>query len=178
MRYDIHGDKLIITDAIKSYIDEKLGRLNKYFKDPEKITARVVLKVRGRDQIIEVTIPTNLFTLRSEEAHFDLYAAIDLVIDKLERQLVKNKSKMQKDAFKVKNNEFRFENIDATDDEYEKNAVVKRKKLDTKPMNDEEAILQMNLVGHDFFIYKDDETNEINVLYRRKDGNYGIIETK
>jgi putative sigma-54 modulation protein len=177
MKYDIHGDKLIITDGIRSYIDEKLGRLNRYFKEPEKITARIVLKVRGRDQIIEVTIPTNLFTLRTEEAHFDLYAAIDLVIDKLERQLVKNKNKMQKDAIKVKNNEFIFENIEEYDED-KKEIIVKRKKLDTKPMNEEEAILQMNLIGHDFFIYRDAETNEVNVLYRRKDGNYGIIETK
>ncbi len=178
MKYDVRGDKLIVTDAIKSYIDEKLGRLKRYFKEPEKITARVILKVRGRDQIIEVTIPTNLFTLRSEESHYDLYAAIDLVIDKLERQLVKNKSKMQKNASKVKNNEFRFENIDEYEDTEEKRTIVKRKKLDTKPMGEEEAILQMNLVGHDFFIYRDAETNEIDVLYRRKDGNYGIIETK
>ena len=177
MRYDIHGDKLLITDAIKSYIDEKLSKLNKYFENAEKITARVVLKVRGRDQIIEVTIPMNSFTLRNEEANSDLYAAIDLVIDKLERQMVKNKTKMQSKSLKAKNSGFNFETIKEDDDD-ENEIVVKRKKLDTKPMSEEEAILQMNMLGHDFFIYRDAETNEVNVLYKRKDGNYGIIETK
>jgi putative sigma-54 modulation protein len=177
MKYDIHGDKLLITDAIRRYIEEKLSRLDKYFEKPSKITARIVLKVRGRSQIIEVTIPMNSFTLRNEVEHSDLYAAIDLVIDKLERQLVKNKTKMLSKSLKVKVVDFNLDNITG-DDEEKKETVVKRKKLDTKPMSEEEAILQMNMLGHDFFIYRDDETNEVNVLYRRKDGNYGVIETK
>lgn len=176
MKYDIHGDKLLITEAIKSYIAEKLGRLNKYFESAEKITARVVIKAKGRSQTIEVTIPVHSYTLRNEETHSDLYAAIDLVIDKLERQIVKNKTKIQSKSLKTKNVDFNFDNIEDNDEEQGK--VVKRKKLDTKPMSEEEAILQMNMLGHDFFIYRDDETNEVSVLYRRKDDNYGIIETK
>lgn len=175
MKYEIHGDKLLITEAIKGYIEEKLSKLNKYFEKPSAIKARIVLKVRGRDQIIEVTIPTHSFTIRNEEAHVDLYAAIDLIIDKLERQLVKNKTKIQSKF--SKNSDFKFENfVEESDDEPK--IIVKRKKLETKPMCEEEAILQMNMLGHDFFIYKDDETNKTNVLYKRKDGNYGIIETK
>lgn len=177
MRYEIHGDKLLITDAIKNYITEKLSKLNKYFEDAEHISARVVLKIRGRDQIIEVTIPTHSFTLRNEEAHSDLYAAIDKIVDKLERQLIKNKAKMQSKTLKVKNIDFNLSNIEE-DEEVENDVVVKRKKLETKPMSEEEAILQMNMLGHDFFIYKDHETDRIDVLYKRKDGNYGIIETK
>jgi putative sigma-54 modulation protein len=176
MKYEIHGDKLLITDAIKTYIEEKLSKLNKYFEHSSKITARIVLKVRGRDQIIEVTIPTHSFALRNEEAQSDLYAAIDLVVDKLERQIVKNKTKMQNKAFKNKVTDFNFNNI--VDEDIDDQVVVKRKKLETKPMNEEEAIIQMNMLDHDFFIYRDDETNKINVLYKRKDGNYGIIETK
>lgn len=177
MRYDIHGDKLLITDGIKGYIEEKLGKLDKYFENAQKTTARVVLKVRGRDQIIEVTIPTNSFTLRTEETHFDLYSAIDKVADKLERQMVKNKTKMQSKSLKVRATDFNLQNMD-DDDENHNQAVVKRKRLDVKPMSEEEAILQMNMLDHDFFIYVDDETNQVNVLYRRKDGDYGIIETK
>jgi putative sigma-54 modulation protein len=155
----------------------RIEMLNKYFEDADKISARVVLRIRGRDQIIEVTIPTHSFTLRNEEAQDDLYTAIDLVVDKLERQLVKNKKKMQSKSLKTKNSDFNFKNIEEDDDK-ESDIVVKRKKLDTKPMSEEEAILQMNMLGHDFFIYRDHETNEVDVLYRRKDGNYGIIETK
>ena len=84
---------------------------------------------------------------------------------------------MQSKSLRIKDSDFNFDNIkEDTEDEYE--SVVKRKKLDTKPMSEEEAILQMNMLGHDFFIYKDAETNDINVLYKRKDGNYGVIETK
>lgn len=175
MKCDIRGDKLLITNSIRSYIKEKLSKLNKFFEEPETINAKVALRIRGLDQIIEVTIPMNNFTLRSEEAHTDLYAAIDLVIDKLERQLVKNKTKMQSKFSKTKNTYFNFKNFD--DEEEENQMVVKRKKLNTKPMSEEEAILQMNMLGHDFFIYRNAETNGIDVLYKRKDGNYGIIET-
>jgi putative sigma-54 modulation protein len=176
MKYEIHGDKLLITDAIKTYIEEKLSKLNKYFEHSKNITARIVLRVRGRNQIIEVTIPTHSFILRNEEAHSDLYAAIDLVTDKLERQIVKNQKKMQNKTFKSKVTDFNFDSIvgEDSDDQF----IVKRKKLETKPMSEEEAIIQMNMLGHDFFIYKNDETNNIDVLYKRKDGNYGIIETK
>lgn len=177
MEYDIHGDKLLITDAIRSYVNEKLSRLNKYFEHSNKVVARVVLKVRGRDQIIEVTIPTNSFTLRNEEANPDLYAAVDLVIDKLERQLVKNRTKLKSRSLKTKVNDINYDIIEKDDDEVE-DVIIRRKKLDTKPMSEEEALLQMNMLGHDFFIFKSDDNKSTKVLYRRKDGNYGIIETK
>ena len=95
MKYNIRGDKMIITDAIKDYTETKLGKLEKYFKDDD-ITANVLAKVRGNSQIVEVTIPTSKFILRSEEENEDLYAAIDLVSDKLERQIRKNKTRMKK----------------------------------------------------------------------------------
>lgn len=177
MKYDIHGDKLLVTAAIKNYINEKLGKLNKYFDKKDKTTARVVLKVRGREQIIEVTIPTETFTLRNEESNPDLYAAIDLVIDKLERQLVKNKTKIKSKLSKIKNPDLNYDVIADEKDEDE-NKIVRRKQLDMKPMSEEEALLQMNMLGHDFFIFKNGDTGNIEVLYKRKDGNYGIIETK
>ena len=96
MRIEIRGDKLKVTDSIKSQIEEKLGKLDQYFNQPEEIKAYVVVRVKNNEQIIEVTIPTPKFTLRSETAHEDLYAAINLSVDKLERQIRKNKTKLKK----------------------------------------------------------------------------------
>ena len=176
MKYNIRGDKLEVTDAINSYVESKLDRLNKYFKD-EDILANVLLRVRGNSQIIEVTIPTDKFILRSEEEDKDLYAAIDLVSDKLERQIRKNKTRLNRQNVDNKFKEFNFD-YEITDDEEssEDEIIVKRKNIEMKPMDEEEAILEMNLLGHEFFVYKDMHTDKICVLYKRKDGNYGLIE--
>lgn len=176
MIYNIRGDKILVTDAIKEYITDKLDRLNKYFDKPEEINANILVKVKGFEQTIEVTIPTPNFTIRSEESAEDLYAAIDLVSDKIERQIRKNKTKInkiEKDAAKKLNLSF-VENYDDEED----NLIVRRKKLSTKPMDEEEAILQMEMLGHDFFVYKDRDTKNTCILYKRKDNNYGLIETE
>ena len=178
MKYNIRGDKLEVTDAINNYVESKLDRLNKYFKEDD-ILANVLLRVRGNSQIIEVTIPTDKFILRGEEEDKDLYAAIDLVTDKLERQIRKNKTRLNKQNLENKYKEFNFDYEITNDEEIEEDEViVKRKNVEMKPMDEEEAILQMNLLGHEFFVYKDMHTNNICVLYKRKDGNYGLIETK
>ena len=174
MKYNIRGEKLVITDAIRDYAEEKLGKLDKYFKGDD-ITANVLAKVRGNSQIVEVTIPTSKFILRSEEEHDDLYAAIDLVTDKLERQIRKNKTRLNRNV-KESVKEFNFD-YDLPTEEEAKEAVVKRKKLEMKPMSEEEAVLETELLGHNFFVYKDMDTGSINVLYKRKDGDYGLIET-
>ena len=175
MKIKTRGDKLLVTESIKSHIDSKLKKLEKYFDNHEELSASVLVRVTGRNQTVEVTIPTNHFTLRAEEAHDDLYAAVDLVVDKLERQIRKNKTRIEKrskkDKFKEINYDFSVE-LDEEDD----NKIVKRKKLDMKPMNEEEAILQMNLLGHEFFIFKNMDDENICLLYKRTDGNYGIIE--
>lgn len=176
MNFIIRGQKLELTDSIKSYVKEKIGRLDKYFNSPDEVTANVVTKIRGNDQVVEVTIQTNKAILRAEEANDDLYASIDLVSDKLERQIRKNKTKMQNKKFKTNYEEFSFSEEDPIEEE--KDLIVKRKTLDLKPMSEEEAVLQMDLIDHDFYIFKSDITNTINVVYRRKDGNYGIIDTK
>lgn len=175
MKYNIRGDKMVVTDAIKDYAEEKLGKLEKYFKDDE-ITANVLTRVRGNSQIVEVTIPTSKFVLRSEEENEDLYAAIDLVSDKLERQIRKNKTRLNRN---IKENvrEFNFD-FDVKDEEESREKIVKRKNIEMKPMDEEEAILEMELLGHSFFVYKDMDTNNVCVLYKRKDGDYGLIETK
>lgn len=175
MKYNIRGDKMVITDAIRDYAESKLGKLEKYFKDDD-ITANVLTRVRGNSQIVEVTIPTSKFLLRSEEENEDLYAAIDLVTDKLERQIRKNKTRLNRNT-KESVKEFNFDYFtDINEEPGEK--IVKRKNIEMKPMDEEEAILEMELLGHSFFVYKDMDTNNICVLYKRKDGNYGLIETK
>lgn len=177
MIYNIRGDKILVTDAIKEYITEKLDKLNKYFDKPEDITANILVKVKGFEQTIEVTIPTPNFTIRNEESAEDLYAAIDLVSDKIERQIRKNKTrinKIEKDAAKKLNLSF----IENVEEDEEDTIIVRRKTLSTKPMDEEEAMLQMEMLGHDFFVYKDRDTKRICIIYKRKDNNYGIIETE
>lgn len=171
MKYIIRGDN---TDSIKEYIESKLDKLNKYF-DSENVVATVLTKKEGRNQKIEVTIPTNNFTLRNESVNDDLYAAIDNVVDKLERQIRKNKDKINKKQNKTIIHDFDY----LLEDEFQEDEkIVKRKKLELKPIDEEEAIIEMEMIGHNFFVYKDVDTNEICILYKRKNGNYGIIETK
>lgn len=176
MKLNIRGDRLEITDAIRDYVEDKLGRLDKYFKDSD-INANVLLKVKGNRQIIEVTVPTDKYILRSEEEHNDLYAAIDLVVDKLEGQIRKNKTKLKKQNIDNKYKDFNFD-YELDEDEENNDVIVKHKEIEMKPMDSEEAILEMELLGHSFFVYKDVDTGNVNVLYKRKDGNYGLIETK
>ena len=175
MKINIRGNKIVITDGIKNHVESKLKKLEKYFDNHEDVCANVVAKVSGRDQVVEVTIPTSHFTLRAEEVNDDLYAAVDLVVDKLERQIRKNKSRLEKKLKKEKVKEMNFD-FDIDDIEMDNNKIVKRKTYDMKPMSEDEAILQMNLLSHTFFIFKNSKHNNICVLYKRKDGNYGIIE--
>ena len=174
----IRGDKIVVTDAIKTHIENKLGKLDKYFEAANNIKAHVIVKVKDNDQIIEVTIPTNKFTLRAEEKHSDLYAAVNLVVDKLERQIRKNKTRLNAKLKKEPQVDFIFDVDDNELEEENEDKIVKRKTLDIKPMDEEEAILQMELLGHDFFVFNNVDEGCTSVLYKRKDGAYGIINTK
>ena len=171
MRIDIRGDKVKVTDAIKSYVNEKIGRLDRYFENPVEMKAYVVIRVRNKDEIIEVTVPSSKFTLRAEVSDNDLYAAIDKVSDKLERQIRKNKTRLRKQFKEV----LRFE-MENEEVEENNSIVVKRKQVELRPMSEEEAILQMELVDHNFYLFKNSETDKISVLYKRNDDSYGIIE--
>lgn len=175
MRFNIHGKKIDVTESIKSYIEEKIGRLDKYFENPDNVTATALIKLRGKDQVVEVTINANKFILRGEESHKDLYASIDKVSDKIERQIRKNKTRLKKKTVKDISKDFV---LDFEEKEENDNVIVKRKVIENKPMSEEEAILQMELLGHEFFAYKNEETKEVNILYRRKDGDYGVLEIK
>ncbi|MDD2409265.1 MAG: ribosome-associated translation inhibitor RaiA [Bacilli bacterium] len=179
MKIIIRGVKVEVTPAIKNHIKEKIGKLDKYLKDSENIETTVIIRIRNNEQMIEVTVPTQKFTLRAEESHSNLYAAVDLVLDKLESQIRKHKTRL-KDKYKKepnKLNDFIFD-FDIMQEKENKNKVVKIKNIDSKPMDEEEAILQMELIGHDFFIFNNIDENCISVVYKRKDGNYGIINTK
>ena len=175
MNITLRGDKIKITDAMKDYANEKLERINKYLDDSSNVNANVVVKVENYKQKVEVTIPLKNFILRSEEVQDDFYAAMDITVDKIERQIRKNKTKLQ--SKKVKEyKEIVFDYIEQVEDE-EEDTIVKRKKIDVKPMSEEEAIIQMELLGHQFYLFKDAETLKPSVVYKRNDGQYGIIET-
>jgi len=176
MLLNIRGDKIKITSPMKDYIEAKLVKLDKYFGDADEIEVTALVRVRNENQIIEVTVPTAKFTLRAEEAHKDLYAATDLVVDKLERQIRKNKTRAKKQIHR--DHQPFIDDFEIEKEEKEESKVVRKKMVEMKPMSEEEAILQLELLGHDFFVFEDMEDNNINVLYKRKDGNYGIMEIR
>lgn len=177
MEIFVRGENLKVTKAIENYAKDKLGRINKYIGDSNNVRATIVLNVKNHNQKVEVTIPLKSFILRAEETRDDLYAAIDVVVDKLERQIRKNKTKLLSKKIKdTSSKEFMIEEIESIDEDEEK--IVKRKKIEVKPMSEEEAIIQMELLGHQFYIFKDVETSKPAVVYKRKEGNYGIIESE
>ena len=177
MEIIVHGSKIKITEAMNDYIKEKLGKLDKYLENGENVRANVMVKVRNHEQTVEITIPLKSFILRSEETKEDFYAAVDKTIDKLERQVRKNKTRMMSKQVKPVH-EFDFSVIEVEKEDKEESKIVKRKTVEVKPMNEEEAILQMELLGHQFYMYMDSETNKPAVVYKRNDGNYGIIESE
>lgn len=171
MNFQVRGERMEVTNSMKEYAIQKLSKMEKYFDNPNNIVCKVIFSVRGREQKVEVTINGGKYDLRAEVSHNDLYAALDLVVDKLETQMRKFKSKlMSKDRVQIVYNEEIIEEDEVQD-------IVKRKKVYLKPMHEEDAILEMELSGHNFYIYKDIKTENVNVLYKRYDGSYGIIET-
>ena len=177
MEYKIRGKKVKITDDIKNYVESKLGKLDKYFENPETFIATVMVRTDGIDQVVEVTIPAKRMILRAEEKHTDVFAAIDLVLDKLERQIRKNKTRMSKKANKDKVIGLTID-FEIEKEEKDTTKIVRRKDVELKPMSEDEAILQMNLIDHDFFLFRNSKNGEIEVVYKRKDGNYGLIKEK
>lgn len=178
MEIIIRGDKLKITDSMHNYIEEKLGKLEKYLKNSDEIRANVIVKVKNHEQRVEITIPLKTYIVRAEETKDDFYAAVDKALDTLERQIRKNKTRMMSKQVKT-NFDFDISKIEQEiEKEQEEKKIVKRKTVEVKPMNEEEAILQMELLGHEFYMYKDSESGKSAVVYKRKDGNYGVIESE
>lgn len=175
MEIIIHGDKIKITSSMKDYIEEKLGKLDKYLEKSDNVRANVIVKVSNYTQRVEITIPLKSVILRTEESQQDFYAAIDKAVDKLERQIRKNKTRIASKQLKT---DYGFALEEIEQDSSEESKIVRRKKVEVKPMDEEEAILQMELIGHQFYMYKDSETGKANVVYKRNDGNYGVIESE
>ena len=176
MKITLRGKNIEITEAIEEKVGEKLSKLDKYFIVSENVEAKVLVRTYPYGQKIEVTIPTEYVLLRAEVVDQDLYNAIDLVIDKLEGQIRKYKTRLNR---KSKDNKLAFNlaSIEPLDDE-EEDVLVKTKTITPKPMDMEEAIMQMEVIGHSFFVYRDTETDAISIVYRRNDGDYGLIETE
>lgn len=175
MKIKFNGKKSIITKSVDEYLTTKLSKIDKYF-EPNEVVATVHIDIKNLEQAIEISIPTKYFTIRAEERNKDLYTSIDLVVDKLERQITKNKSKMQKKYSSQKDFDL---NIDFEEDVEQSNVqIIRRKSLNSKPMDEEEAILQMQLINHDFFVFKNVDEECVSVIYKRKDEKYGIINVK
>jgi putative sigma-54 modulation protein len=175
MRITVTGKNIDITDALRDNVMKKISKLDKYF-NPD-VEAQVTLSVQKNRHIIEVTIPFDGVILRGEEATDDMYASIDNVLDKLERQMVKHKSRLER-KYHV-NVPLKYKDIPAyefKEGEEREPKIVRTKRFAVKPMSSEEAVLQMDLLGHDFFVFSNDKNGTVNVVYKRKDGNYGLIE--
>ena len=170
MKVAIRGKNIEVTDALRAYIEKRLSKLTRYFDD--ELDAQAVLSVVKDKSTVELTCFVNKIVLRGVETNDDMYAAIDLVIDKIVRQIHKHKTRLAK-RFK-KQEAFHPEALAAPVEE-EAIEVVKRKRFAVRPMDVEEAILQIELLNHDFFIFKNAKDSKTNVLYKRKDGNYGLI---
>ena len=175
IKYSIRGENLEVTEAIRDYVVSKLEKIEKYFQPEQELDARVNLKVyREKTAKVEVTIPLGSITLRAEDISQDMYGSIDLVTDKIERQIRKNKTKIErKNKNKIATSQL-FTDALVEDANVVQPKVVRSKQIDLKPMDLEEALLQMDLLGHDFFIYVDVEDQTTNVLYRREDGEVGL----
>ncbi|MGT2912047.1 ribosome hibernation-promoting factor, HPF/YfiA family [Streptococcus cameli] len=178
IKFNIRGENLEVTEALRSYVEEKVAKIEKYFNTDQELTAKVNLKVyREKTSKVEVTIPLGSITLRAEDVSQDMYGSIDLVVDKIERQIRRNKTKIEKkNRQKVPTGQiFTEELVEQVEEEVK---VVRTKQVDLKPMDIEEAKLQLDLLGHDFFIYTDAKDNTTNVLYKREDGDLGLLEVK
>ncbi|MGM9571271.1 MAG: ribosome hibernation-promoting factor, HPF/YfiA family [bacterium] len=168
MQITIRGKNVAVTPALNDYVEEKVGRLSRYLENISE--AVVALSVVKDKHIVEVTVFVNGsgIILRGEESNDDMYASIDLVVEKVERQIRKYKNRLSKKSL-VRPDVPALENDQPA-------KLVKTKRFAIKPMDPEEAVMQMNLIGHDFFVFFNADTEEVNVVYKRKDGNFGLIE--
>lgn len=172
MRFEIIGKNVTITDSMREKIEKKLSLLEKYLLIDEDTIARVVARVYPASMKIEVTIPTKIGILRTEVEHEDLYAAVDIAIDKLEDQIRRQKTRLNR-----RHKSSLAETFIQEEEEEEVDVPVRTKTIHASKMDLDEAIMQMELSGHNFYIYTDDESEKIAVVYKRDNGGYGLIET-
>jgi putative sigma-54 modulation protein len=176
MRLQVKGRNLEVSDSIRSYAEEKLKKLERRLADPTQIELELSLERNpsiAANHVAEATIWTKGPTLRAREASADMRASIDQLVDKLERQVTRYRDKRRRRA--PRDNGLPLQPLPAVADEAD-SFIVKTKQFPVKPMSPEEAVLQLELVGHDFFVFQNGDTGEVNVVYRRRDGQYGLIE--
>jgi len=173
MRFIITGRNISVTDGLRSAVEEKIGKLERYFKPDTEIY--VTLSVEKDRQKIEVTIPVKGNIIRSEQTSSDMYVSIDLVEEIIERQLKKYKTKLvdAKQSAAAFSQAYVEEDYEDDPDEVK---IVRTKRFAVKPMDPEEACIQMELLGHNFFVFRNSETDEVCVVYKRKGNTYGLIE--
>lgn len=172
MKFIISGKNIAVTEGLKTAVEDKLGKLERYFTPETEIS--VTLSVEKDRQKIEVTIPVKGNIIRSEQVSNDMYVSIDLVEEVIERQLRKYKNKIV-DRKQAPGN-FQQEYLEKDYEEDEEVKIIRTKKFDIKPMYPEDACIQMELLGHNFFAFVNAETDDICVVYKRKGGTYGIME--
>ena len=173
MKYIILGKNIEVTDGLRAAVEDKIGKLEKYFTPETEV--HVTLSVEKDRQKIEVTIPVKGNIIRSEQVSTDMYVSIDLVEEVIERQLRKYKNKLVARHQEGGNFNQAFYEADEADTEDEVK-IVRTKRFGIKPMYPEDACIQMELLGHDFYVFCNAETDEVNVVYKRKNGSYGLIE--
>lgn len=173
MKFILIGKNLEITEALREKVTKKMSKLDKFFLPETEV--HITLGVEKTRQNVEVTIPFHGVVLRAEVGTEDMYASIDKVIDVLERQVRRNKTRLSRKIHSGAPKATYFESGYETEEEHDFQ-VVRSKKFAIKPMTTDEAILQMNLIGHNFFMFSNADSKEVNVVYKRKDGNYGLIE--
>lgn len=180
MRIVVKGKNIEITPALREYSEKRVSKVRKFFPGDVSISVDVALSIEREWQMAEVTVHVQNLVIRGESRTEDMYASIDNCIDRVERQVRRHKTRLQKrfqGAPKLGELEVRRTAVaDPPADEAALPKVVRTKRFAVKPMGIEEAVMQMDLLGHDFFVFANASTEEVNVLYRRKDGNVGLIE--
>lgn len=174
MKYQIVGRHLEVTEAMKNIIQDKLHRLEKYFLIHDATECRVVVTVSKELQSIEVTIPTSVATMRAQVRHGDFYAALDLVVDKLDQQIRRVKTRVAYHNHTHLGKVIAFEQVPQSLGAAQE--VVRTKRIPLEEMDLEDAINRMELLGHDFFVYKDADEHRVAIVYRRDQGGYGLLE--
>ena len=179
MKYQIIGKNIQVTDAISSTIKKKLSRMDKFFLINDEVECRAVVSVHGETQRVEITIFLPQMPLRAEVEDTDLYAAIDLAIDKLVGQMRKVKTRMDRSRGRESfANAVQFQDLQDEEGPKEEDIVVRAKSYYLTAMKIDEAILRMEALGHDFFLYLDEDDDRISVVYIRRDGGYGVIQAE
>jgi len=173
MKINVRGKQFKVTDALREYAEKRVGKLEKFSDDFDDV--QVTLSVEKERQRVEVTAPLNGFILRGEEETDDMYSSIDLVMDKLERQMEKYRKRIGKKRVKAVKDAPSFM-PEAEEDYFEQDNIVKIKRFHAQLMSVDEAVMQMNLIGHSFYVFANSDTGQINVVYKRKYGGYGLLE--